>query len=166
MLVAIISDIHDNIPALQTCLNWCANNNIKKIICCGDICNLETLKYLSNNFAGEIFLVDGNGELYTADEAKSFTNIVYEGEIGFQILDNLIIGFCHQEKDFDKVLKKTGNHPDFLFYGHSHKPWLENKNGIFICNPGNISGTFYGSTFATLDTKIKKLELKIINNLS
>ena len=39
MLIAIISDIHDNLVNLTKCLNWCNANKIKTIICCGDITN-------------------------------------------------------------------------------------------------------------------------------
>ncbi|MCK4745114.1 metallophosphoesterase family protein, partial [Candidatus Parcubacteria bacterium] len=50
MKVAIISDIHDNIPNLKKGLAYCAENNIEKIFCCGDVTNSETLKFLADNF--------------------------------------------------------------------------------------------------------------------
>jgi putative phosphoesterase len=60
MLIAIISDIHDNIPNLKKALDYCMLNKIEKIICCGDLASLETLDFLNDNFGGEIFYTFGN----------------------------------------------------------------------------------------------------------
>jgi putative phosphoesterase len=165
MIIAIISDIHDNLVNLDKCLIWCKKEKINTIICCGDVCNSDTLKFLSANFGGEIFLVDGNGETFTESDLEGLKNIKYRQEIAVEKISELTLGFCHQDRDIEKVIKKSGNLPDFIFYGHSHKPWLEKKNGMFIVNPGNISGTFFHATFAVLNTKTKNLELKIISDL-
>ena len=53
MKIAIISDVHDNIPNLKKVLDYCASNKIEKIICCGDLASLETLDYLNDNFTKE-----------------------------------------------------------------------------------------------------------------
>src|ERR1035441_7663655 len=60
MLIAIISDIHDNIPNLKKVLDYCAQNSVEKIICCGDLASQETLDFLCDNFSGEIFFTFGN----------------------------------------------------------------------------------------------------------
>ena len=44
MLIAIISDIHDNIPNLKKVLDYCRENKVEKIICCGDLATLETTR--------------------------------------------------------------------------------------------------------------------------
>lgn len=165
MLIAIIADIHDNLANLNTCLAWCRHKKIKKIICCGDVCNSETLKFLSTNFSGEIFLVAGNGETFSEADFKGLKNISYREEIGVEKITGLTLGFCHQDQQIKKVIKKSGELPDFIFYGHSHKPWLEKREGIFIVNPGNIAGTFFQATFAILNTENKYLELKTVNDL-
>jgi len=175
MIIAIISDIHDNLTNLDKCLDWCRKNKVVKIICLGDITNSETINYLSSNFNGEIFLVRGNIELYEEDELKSYQNINYGGEISIIEIDNLRIGLCHEPRKIKKILaddigKESGpniknNRLDFIFYGHTHKPWLEKDGLTMIINPGNISGTFYEATFSYLDTTSRKLELKILKEL-
>jgi len=162
MLIAIIADIHDNLVNLTKCLNWCKKSKIKKIICCGDITNEETLKHLANNFKGEINLVKGNIELYREKQLEEFNNINYYGQIGYLKLSKITIGFCHEPFLIDKVLAKKC---DLVFYGHTHKPWLENFNGIKIINPGNLSGMWYKATFAVYDTNKDKLELKLLENI-
>ncbi|HZJ41721.1 MAG TPA: metallophosphoesterase family protein [Patescibacteria group bacterium] len=164
MVIAIISDIHDNLLNLKKCLDICLKNKITKLICCGDVGNLDTLKYISTNFLGEIFLIDGNAETYSSDEIKKFTNINYQGLIGYTKIDNFNIGFCHKSIDIEKVKKNSDVRLDYIFYGHSHKPWLEKQDNIMIVNPGNIAGIFYQATFTLFDTQSKNLKLQIINS--
>jgi hypothetical protein len=161
MKITIISDIHDNMVNLKNCLDWSRKNTVEKILCLGDITNSETLDYLARNFSGEIFLVAGNCELYPASDLKKYPNIKYLGEVGSIEIDGLKFGLVHQPA---KIERLSGNY-DFIFHGHTHKPWIENKNGVTIANPGNISGTIYKVSFATLDTSTKKLELMILENI-
>ena len=162
MLIAIIADIHDNLVNLTKCLNWCKANKIKKIICCGDITNEDTLNYLSNNFKGEIHLVKGNIELYRTKHLAELNNINYYGQIGYLKLNGTTLGFCHEPFLIDKVLAKKC---DLVFYGHTHKPWLENFDNIKIVNSGDLSGMWHKATFAVYDSNKNKLELKLLENI-
>jgi putative phosphoesterase len=164
MLIAIISDIHDNLVNLNICLNWCKTNGVTKIIFCGDTTTLETIKNLAR-FNGEIFIVRGNIELFEASELKKFPNLTYYGEIGILDLGGLRLGLVHEPKKILLLLKSADPQPDYIFYGHTHQPWLEQRQGLKIVNPGNLAGTFYQATFATLDTVSRKLELKILAQL-
>lgn len=159
MQIAIISDMHDNLLKLEKCLNTCNKIAVSKIICCGDVCSKDTLKFLSLNFPGEIFLVEGNAETFEKKDLKEFSNINFQGLIGYTELDKLKIGFCHKSKDIPKVLNGFKDKLDFIFYGHSHKPWLENKNNTLFINPGNVAGIFYQASFALFNTSTRKLEL-------
>ena len=162
MLIAIISDIHDNLVNLTKCLNWCNANKIKTIICCGDITNEDTLNYLSKNFKNQIHIVKGNVELYREKHLTELKNINYYGRIGHLKLNSKTIGFCHEPFLFDKVLEKKC---DIVFYGHTHKPWIESYNNIETVNPGDLSGTWNKATFATYDVAKNKLNLKLLENI-
>jgi uncharacterized protein len=163
MLIAIISDIHDNIPNLKNCLDKCKSEKVAKIICCGDVGNNKTLKFLSTNFLGEIFLVEGNGDTYSKSDLDKYKNINYQGFTGQEKLEGVKIGFCHKKQDIKKMKEKLNISFDYIFYGHSHKPWLEKQNNTIIVNPGNIAGIFYQPTFALFATKNKILKLEMIN---
>ena len=159
MTIAIISDIHDNLNKLEKCLIVCKENKVSKIICCGDVCSKDTLKFISTGFPGEIFLVEGNAETYNYKDLDRFTNINFQYLLGYTEIDKLKIGFCHKSKDILKVLNGSKDKLDFIFYGHSHKPWLENKNNTLLINPGNVAGVFYQASFALFNTSTRKLEL-------
>jgi len=52
---------------------------------------------------------------------------------------------------------------DIIFYGHTHKPWIEEKNGVKLVNSGTLGGVFQKATFAVWDTDQDEPELKIID---
>jgi predicted phosphodiesterase len=151
---------------------------VEKIICCGDIANGETLGILAAEFAGEIFLVRGNMEIYGEEEVKNYKNINYGGRFGFFAIAGRRVGACHEPDFIGDVLKEISRHPSspfppgrdrkgesIIFYGHTHKPWIETKNGVQIVNPGTLGGVFYQPTFAVWDAASGKLELKLLNDL-
>jgi putative phosphoesterase len=165
MLIAIISDIHDNLANLEKCLSWCQQSKINSLICCGDITNLETVSYLAQNFSGEIFVVAGNAEIYKEAELAKFKNINYYGEIAINEFNGVNIGFCHEPEKIKKIQELSPLELDFIFYGHTHKPWLEKKGSTLIVNPGTLGGIFTSATFAILDVEAKNLSLKILADL-
>ncbi|MGB9680905.1 MAG: metallophosphoesterase family protein, partial [Minisyncoccia bacterium] len=129
-----------------------------------DVLSIETLKIIIENFNQKIFLSLGNG-----DDEKLFNKFLKENnnqklsifdEFGKIVLNNLKIGLTH----FPDIAKKLveNNNFDFVFYGHTHRPWEEKINQTIILNPGNLAGIFYKPTFAILDTKNLKRELIIL----
>lgn len=162
MLIAILSDIHDNLPNLDKFLSWCRDNKIAKIIFCGDTTTIETASHLAAGFNGQIYMTLGNIEFYDERELEKCKNINYVGEIGIIEIDNLTIGICHEPEKIERLLEIAPVDPDFIFYGHTHKPWTEKRGSTTVANPGNLANQFYQPTFAVLDTTIKKLDLKIL----
>ena len=166
MKIAIISDIHDNLANLEKCLNWCSKNSIAELICCGDVTNSETLKFLSNKFNNKIHLVKGNAEIYDEKEIKKYDNIKYYGRVGHFVIDNKKIGICHEPYLIKQVGTRRGASPhekcDIIFYGHTHKPWIEKKNNATIVNPGTLGSVFSKATFAVFNSANNEIELKIL----
>ncbi|MFH1233955.1 MAG: YfcE family phosphodiesterase [Patescibacteria group bacterium] len=163
MKVAIISDIHDNSLNLKKSLAWCEKNKIKELICCGDITNSDTLRYLAENFLGKINLARGNMEIFEETEVGQYKNINYLGLFGAVKFDNKKIGICHKPELIVEV-KKLG-HCDLIFYGHTHQPWIKKEKGITIANPGTLGGVFYKASFGVCDSETGNLELKLLELL-
>ena len=168
MKIVIVSDIHDNLVNLDKCLSWCKKQNIESIICCGDIANSETLEKFSAGFSGKIYLVKGNMEIYDEDELKRHKNIKYFGQIGNFTLNKIKIGACHEPFLIDKVIESGDK--DIIFYGHTHKPWIDQRQTrggrkIKVVNPGTLGGVFQKATFAFWDINNQQLELKILEKL-
>jgi len=160
MKFVIIADIHDNLKNLNKCLNWCKREIVDGLICCGDLANSETLRYLVLNFKNDIFLVRGNLEIYDKIEVNLYDNINYLGKYGVVRLDGKKIGICHEPVFIDKIIEQ-GN-CQLIFYGHTHKPWIDKRDNITIVNPGTLGGVFTKATFAVWQTETNNLELKIL----
>lgn len=164
MKVAVISDIHDNLANLAKCLDWCRQQSISRLICCGDVTNVETIDFLSKNFKGKIELVRGNADNFGDKELLNYKNIHYYGRAGGQLeIDKKNVGLCHEPALADDLLK-AGQY-DIIFYGHTHKPWREERTGVIMINPGTLGGGFTKATFAVWDSQRNGLELKILETL-
>lgn len=177
MKIAIISDSHDNVPNLETFLDWANKNGTELIIHCGDIAAPGTVKQiLAPKFSGPIHLVYGN----VADRemlpqvCDELPNVTLHGDVGELVIPllpltkgeagrELKIAFCHFPEQA-KELASSGQY-DFVFYGHTHKPWEETIDNCRLVNPGTLAGMFYKATFATYDTETNKLELKLLELL-
>jgi len=153
MKFAIVSDTHDNIKNFNKIIDFLNKEKIRVILHCGDICNQETIDEAVKNFAGEIKFVRGNGDF-------ELESIPPEMEID---LGNKKIAFVH----FPQIAKNLAESEkyDIVFYGHTHKPWMEEVGKCRLINPGEVAGQRFKPTFAIYDTKTNKLELKILEKL-
>jgi len=160
MKVAIISDTHDKIDALKKLFEFTKKQGIEILIHCGDVCRGETLKEISKNFK-KVYLCWGNGEILESFE-ESLENVEIFENVGSLEIEGLKICFSHfpniAKKEFEKGIF------DFVFFGHTHFPSLKEENGKYLANPGSLS--FFNPTFAILDTKEKKLELKFLKEIN
>jgi uncharacterized protein len=180
MLAAIISDIHNNEVNLQKVLAYCKDNDIKTIVCCGDLASDETLDFLNDNFSGTIHYAFGNmdndqlrdsfsparGEMSQRDRgegAKKYKNTLLYKDFGEAEIENKRIAFVH----FPEIARKIAETEkyDFVFYGHTHKPWEETIGKCKMLNPGNVAGEIYPPTFATWDAVNDKFNLIRIHEL-
>lgn len=164
MKVAVLSDIHDNLTNLCKSLDWCREQKIEIIICCGDLTNIDTLNYLARNFKGKVHLVQGNADSFYPEDVVEHDNIIlYKRAGGSLEIDGVKIGFCH-EPVYIKSLLAEDNF-DLIFYGHTHKPWESQEKGARLINPGTLSGMFLKSTFAVWNSQTGEMNLKILEEM-
>lgn len=168
MKITIISDTHDNVANLERVIDWIKKEKVKTIIHCGDIFKPETIKEALKIFRGKIYIIFSSAD---ADFSKipedSFGKLprvkIYE-EFGELRKDGKKIAFCHFPEMAQELAQRQQY--DFVFYGHTHKPWFKKVGKTKLVNPGNLSGIFYKPTFAVYNTKTNKLELKILEQLN
>lgn len=175
MKIAIISDVHNNETNLKKVLDYCAQNEIEKIICCGDLASMETLDFLNDNFQGEIFFTFGNMDNdflqnYPFKNNQHKNTKIFK-EFGEAEFDNKEVAFIHFPEIAEKLCK-SGKY-NFVFYGHTHKPFVssvgtaanQEKKKCEMLNPGNVAGEIFLPTFAVWDTQNDKFELIMIHNI-
>ncbi len=180
MKIAILSDIHNNEVNLQKVLDFCAREKVEAIVCCGDLASKEVLDLMNEKFSGKIYYTFGNADykelvsLWTGSSAHrvagSNEKVVYRNtflykDFGEAIIPapaggeagrgGSVIAFVHYP-DIAKSLARTGKY-DFVFYGHTHKPWIVSADApsgkkYTLLNPGTTGGEIYPPTFAIWDT--------------
>jgi len=164
MKIAIISDTHDNVANLKKASFLIKKEKIKTILHCGDIFKPETIKEGLNDYKGKIFLIfskaDASFSKIPENSFKKTSNQKVFEEFGELKLNKRKIAFCHFP-EIARELAKSQKY-DIVFYGHTHKPWVEVIGKTKLVNPGNIAGLFFRPAFAIYDSKNDKLELKIL----
>ncbi|MDI6883388.1 MAG: YfcE family phosphodiesterase [Patescibacteria group bacterium] len=164
MKIAIISDTHENLTNFEKFASFAKKENIKNLIHCGDAHNKEKLETLINAFDGEIFYVLGNADIKEQIlELKDNPKIKIFKSFGEIEIDKIKMAFCHCLNDAKNICQTKRY--NFVFYGHTHKPWLEEINNCILANPGNLAGSYYKASFAVLDTETKNLSLKILEEI-
>jgi uncharacterized protein len=158
MKIAIIADIHDNIANLEKCISWCRSQDITKAICVGDVTNAETLKIIAENFSA-IYLIRGNMDIYEEGEEEKFENIKFYGRSGVAEIAGQRVGICHEPGFIAGLLTQNCS---IIFYGHTHKPWIEEKGKVMTINPGNLGAVFQRASFAVWEPENGKIDLKLL----
>ena len=134
------------------------------ILCAGDLSNEETAHILASKFKGNIYIISGNQELYEPSFFNNYKNVHHLGITGIFSFKNIKFGLCHEPHYIYDLLEKRPD-LDIIFYGHTHKPWIEQKNNTKLVNPGTLGGVFQKASFATFNTENQKLELKILETI-
>ena len=167
MLVAVISDIHENFHNLMLALEEIEKLNVNKIICLGDFINNGIAKVLAGSKI-PVFAIWGNNDGDKAAITKTSMSKNSNLEMGFDTydfleLDNRKLFLTHYPL-LVKPMAKSGEY-DAVFYGHDHKHHLEKIGRCFILNPGEISAHKTGeASFAIYDTQDNSAKIIIIKH--
>ncbi|CAL8474459.1 metallophosphoesterase family protein [Caballeronia sp. S22] len=146
MRIGLISDTHNLVrPEALDALRGCAH-----IIHAGDICKRNVLDALAS--LAPLTVVRGNNDVGD-DVARLPEHARIE-------LGGATIHIVHDIADIPKQLDGI----DVVVTGHSHKPFIEHRNGVLFVNPGSAGPRRFKLpiTLALLDIDDGKLEAHII----
>ena len=157
MLIAVCSDIHDNIWALEKALEPMAQ--AEAVVFCGDFCAPFTLAQLAEGFGGDIHVVWGNNDgdrFLLTRNAAGHGHVHLHGETAQIELGGLRVGVNHYP-DIAAPLAASGRF-DLVCYGHDHQAHDERVGDCRLLNPGELMGRFGRSVFVLLDTESGRAE--------
>ncbi len=127
----ILSDSHGNIDALQKVIE--AEPGTTDVIFLGD--GLADIRTLNEEYPQlKIHSVRGNCDYSRSDSAESIIEV-----------ENHLIFFCHgdgyQVKLTVAALKYAARQRkvDIVLFGHTHSPYYEYSDGLYLFNPGSVS---------------------------
>jgi len=192
MLLAITSDSHDNLVNIKRFIDFCNVKKVDLIIHCGDVTEKETERFFIDNLKAPIRFAHGNADIANQEKLKRTNRFqkIKHSPIPFLEfdIDGIKISACHTREKAKRLA--LSNKYNIVFYGHNHKPWEEKMypshatacihaplSGVHGCkdlfqrddtpvrlvNPGNLAGMFYRASFATYDTRTRKLNLIILD---
>jgi uncharacterized protein len=152
MKVAVLSDIHDNLPALRKALKL--SEVAEVIICCGDLCSPFVAKELGSGFARPIHVVFGNNDgdrFRIAANAVKYPQLHFHGEYVEMEFEGKKFAVNH----FDNIGRAlaAGGKFDVVCFGHNHKFEITRLGSTLVVNPGEVYGGLTGNaTFVIYDT--------------
>lgn len=161
MLIAIMSDSHDNIWHLKTALTLISESGADAIIHCGDFVAPFMLKLLDKvgiPVYGVLGNNDGSGLTLALNAYRDLSNIHLDEVVGKVTLGGIRIAFTHHP-EVGQAFAAAGAF-DLVCCGHSHT-WHEERVGdCTLLNPGEIMGSNGDPSFALFNTEagtIKKV---------
>lgn len=159
MLLAIISDTHDNIWSLQAAMPRLAET--EAVIHCGDLCSPFMLRQLGEGMGGKpVHMVWGNNNgdiLLIQTIAAQLGNITLHGELAELVLDRVRVAVNHYP-GIARGLAASGKY-DLVCFGHTHKTLVEKVGECLLLNPGELMGLYGRRTFALYDTATRQTEI-------
>lgn len=158
MRVAVCSDIHDNIWALERVLP--AMNEANVLIFCGDFCAPFTLTQLARGFDGPVHAVLGNNDgdqRLLLTQAEQAGNIELHGQLAELDFGGVRFAVNHYP-EIARGLAASGRY-GVVCYGHDHVAYQERIGDTLLVNPGEIMGRFGRRTYMIIDTSTSAVTL-------
>lgn len=173
MKIAIISDTHDNTPAIVWIIEYLNKQNIKIALHAGDMINPGILFRFRDHYKGHLHFVFGNNEgeralaERRANTANNLTCHLFEMR---QEIKNKKIFMNHYSSISETVAKS--NEFDVCIGGHDHQFRIKQYRQTLFINPGNTvtkdkwlpQKHDKESSFVILDLTSMKAEKKLLPN--
>lgn len=160
MLIALLSDIHDNTSSMEAALHRADELGCRHLLFMGDLTSLSTLQTMREEWPHPIELVFGNNEIYHdfhLQLAESLPGITHHGTEADIMLDGRHIFFCHYPHVAERQAF-TGAY-DAVFYGHTHTATHQQGRHTLLANPGEIQGRTGKRSFGIYDTSDGSLRI-------
>lgn len=154
MLIALISDVHDNEARLLQALRQAPAIGCTHLLCMGDIATLDTFRILCEAWPLGLDIVFGNNE-YERREilqlAEQFPHVRHHGDGGAVDIGGRRLFLTHYPHEAARMLADGAF--DAVFFGHTHSAESFRVGDCLAANPGEICGNRYPASFAVYDTE-------------
>lgn len=157
MRIAVLSDIHDNVWALEKVL--ARVQGCEALLVLGDLCAPFTMAMIATSFTGPIHVVWGNNDgdrLHIAEQAKRGA-VTLHGDFAELTLGERRIAMTHYPH-IGRALARGGTY-DLVCHGHNHQRSLEQVGDTLLLNPGEVMGRFGVASVALYDTATALAEI-------
>jgi uncharacterized protein len=161
--IAIITDSHDQIPALERSLALANAAGAVALLHCGDLCAPFMLNLMGERFRGPIHVVfgnnDGDGRLLQTIAARH-PHITLHGIYAELTIEGRQIAMIHYPEPARRIAQ--AEQLDLVCYGHDHTQHLEQVGRTWLLNSGEVMGMRGSPTWALYDTQLHEVEIKVM----
>jgi putative phosphoesterase len=165
MVIAVLSDIHDNIWNLAEALRAIQETGAEALIFCGDFCAPFTLTQLGKEFPGPVHAVLGNNDgdpRLLLQNAQAAGNATLYGQYVELALGGRRIAVNHYPEIAQRLAQ--GDQFDLVCYGHDHQARVERVGKTVLANPGEVMGRFGSPTYGLYDCRSGQFQLRSIRH--
>jgi putative phosphoesterase len=159
MLIAVLSDTHDNRGSIRKALELAQVRGAEEIFHCGDLTSASvlplfrgwTLQYVEGN-------MDRDGAEIRAGVERLGAGSACAAELHLE-RGGLRIAILHGNRADRLAQAVESGKYDFVFHGHTHRRRDERIGRTRVVNPGVLGGAAMGKySFCFLDTNVKEIE--------
>jgi putative phosphoesterase len=151
MVIAVISDSHDNIWKIEAAATHL--QRAQAVLHCGDLCSPFVIKRLVEAIGDHpLHIVWGNndGDRWSISRAAAaFPNVTLHGMMAQLEMGGVQIAMNHYP-EIARDLASSGSY-DMVCYGHDHSLYQADIEGCLLLNPGELMGMNGRSTIALVD---------------
>lgn len=161
MLIAILSDIHDNTRNLRAALQRAQEAGCTQLLFLGDMAGVSTFRLLRELWAQGMQLVPGNNDYPRADfyafAQQAGPQVILHGETAQPALGGRRIYMTHEPSNGVLYAAECGEF-DLVLFGHTHRSGQQRHGHTIVANPGELQGRYGEPSFAIYDTAAHRLE--------
>jgi len=153
MLIAVASDIHDNIWNFERALADIGGRGAEAMLFLGDFCAPFTLSQMAEGFAGPIHVVFGNNDgdpFLLSTNAAKHAHVTLHGLMAELELGGRRVALNHYPQIAQR-LAESGAY-DAVFSGHDHKRAVATVGRTLWANPGEVMGRFGRPSWGLYDS--------------
>ena len=159
MIIGLMADSHDRVPAIRELLERMVERGVGVVLHAGDYCSpfsLAPFLELSVAFAGVFGRNDGDREGLRAFAAKGVGIELFESPHSIEVGGRRIL-LVH---DLGEVAERSLESHEFIVHGFTHTQEVrELDTGPIIVNPGEACGWLHGTpAAAVLDLETKNID--------
>jgi len=149
MLVGLIADTHDRLPAIAELVRQMQAAGVGMVLHAGDYCSPFALRAFEEahiTLAGVFGRNDGDPQGLVTRAQSSFGAELFESPHSFEIGGRRIL-LVH---DIGDVNKRSVSSHEIVIHGSTHQQEMKTRGDTLIVNPGEGCGWLYGTPSAAL----------------
>lgn len=159
MRIGILSDVHDNIWALEAALEMLRDADA--LLGLGDYCAPFTIQAIAEGFAGPVHLVWGNNDgdkVAIARLVARFEHVTLHGNWAQLDLGARKVAITHEPSLANALA--AGGRFDLVCHGHDHQRKIATVGTTLLVNPGEVMGRFGVHSIALYDSERHIAEIR------